>query len=284
MDADNVGVAVGGRFLIARGLYVAASYTHLQYMNRTVTGSQLSEVNGTPVQLPTQQEDGNGQYTQWIGIFRHQRRKVLLILIPPPVPRPRFAWTFGGARALAVGPRRLVSGTLSRALGGRSPARKQGRPPREGAPRQGFAERRGRAARSSQSPRSSAGGRRPWRLAPQPSSLRPVRPPRLPFRRGCPADREAEPPRSSRRRTRRASFVSLREDLPVQVLGQATHGRGPLQPREPALDRIFATRVPKHAPSGAAEAEGGTRLASSSSRPDLGRLEGDKAMAAAFRE
>jgi long-chain fatty acid transport protein len=70
MDADNVAVALGGRFLIANYFYLAASYTHLQFFTRDVTDSQLStSANGNKVQLPTYQQDGNGQYTQWVGIL-----------------------------------------------------------------------------------------------------------------------------------------------------------------------------------------------------------------------
>jgi long-chain fatty acid transport protein len=69
MDGNNVGVSLGGRFLIANYVYLAASYTQLQFLNRTVTDSQLSSVNGKTVSLPTYQQDGNGQYTQWVGFF-----------------------------------------------------------------------------------------------------------------------------------------------------------------------------------------------------------------------
>ncbi len=70
MDADNIGIAAGARVRLTQTLYVAASYTHLQYLNRDNTGkSTLASNNGVPVQQPTYQEDGGGQYTQWIGIF-----------------------------------------------------------------------------------------------------------------------------------------------------------------------------------------------------------------------
>jgi hypothetical protein len=37
-------------------------------MNRTVTDSQLASVKGKTVSLPTYQQDGNGSYTQWVGV------------------------------------------------------------------------------------------------------------------------------------------------------------------------------------------------------------------------
>jgi long-chain fatty acid transport protein len=67
-DANNIDSALGGRFLIANGLHLAVSYNQLQFMNRTVTDSQLSVVNGKTLSQPTYGEDGNGTYTQWIGV------------------------------------------------------------------------------------------------------------------------------------------------------------------------------------------------------------------------
>jgi long-chain fatty acid transport protein len=68
MDANNIQMALGGRFLIANYVYLGLGYTQIQFMNRTVTDSQLASVNGKTVQLPTFQQDGNGTYTQWIGV------------------------------------------------------------------------------------------------------------------------------------------------------------------------------------------------------------------------
>jgi long-chain fatty acid transport protein len=65
VDAANVGAALGGRFLIARWFYLGVSYTHLQYFNRDSTGRSELAV----AQVPTQQQDGGGKYTQWIGIL-----------------------------------------------------------------------------------------------------------------------------------------------------------------------------------------------------------------------
>jgi hypothetical protein len=44
---------------------VAASYTHIQYLDRDNTGaSQLANA-----MLPTRRPDGGGRYTQWIGLL-----------------------------------------------------------------------------------------------------------------------------------------------------------------------------------------------------------------------
>ncbi|MGO9833839.1 MAG: OmpP1/FadL family transporter [Polyangiaceae bacterium] len=70
MDADNIGIALGARLRITKTLYLAGSYTQLQYLNRDNTGKSTLAVNNLgPVQQPTYQEDGGGKYTQWIGIF-----------------------------------------------------------------------------------------------------------------------------------------------------------------------------------------------------------------------
>jgi long-chain fatty acid transport protein len=69
MDANNFAGALGGRFKVSRGLYLAASYTHIQFEDRTVTNSQLAVSNGVAVAFPEIQQDGNGKYTQWIGII-----------------------------------------------------------------------------------------------------------------------------------------------------------------------------------------------------------------------
>jgi long-chain fatty acid transport protein len=68
MDGDNILASLGGRFFLAKGFHLGASYTQLQFLNRTVTTSELAVKNGTPVQVPTLSQDGNGVYTQWIGI------------------------------------------------------------------------------------------------------------------------------------------------------------------------------------------------------------------------
>jgi long-chain fatty acid transport protein len=69
MDGDNLLGAIGARVKLTEYLYLSASYTQLYFLDRTVTDSQLYAVNGTEVRYPTQTEDGNGTYTQWIGIF-----------------------------------------------------------------------------------------------------------------------------------------------------------------------------------------------------------------------
>ncbi|HTB78874.1 MAG TPA: outer membrane protein transport protein [Polyangiaceae bacterium] len=68
MDANNIQMALGGRFLIANYVYMGLGYTQIQFLNRTVTDSQLAVANGQAVSLPTFQQDGNGTYTQWVGV------------------------------------------------------------------------------------------------------------------------------------------------------------------------------------------------------------------------
>jgi long-chain fatty acid transport protein len=64
-DAFNIEASVGGRFLLFNYLYLAASYTNLQYLNRDNTGlSTLANAQG-----PTVQADGGGKYAQWIGVL-----------------------------------------------------------------------------------------------------------------------------------------------------------------------------------------------------------------------
>jgi long-chain fatty acid transport protein len=70
MDGDNLLLAVGGRFKLTEFLYAQASYTQLYFFDRNVTASELFIQNGKDVKAPTSVEDGNGTYTQWIGVFQ----------------------------------------------------------------------------------------------------------------------------------------------------------------------------------------------------------------------
>jgi long-chain fatty acid transport protein len=64
-DGDNIAPALGARFEIIPRLFVAGSYTHIQYFNRDTIGiSQTANA-----ELPTKRADGGGKYTQWIGTF-----------------------------------------------------------------------------------------------------------------------------------------------------------------------------------------------------------------------
>jgi long-chain fatty acid transport protein len=59
LDADNVTGAAGVRVRVVAGLFVQASYTHVQYLNRDNTGrSQLAAFDP-----PTRRADGGGRYT-----------------------------------------------------------------------------------------------------------------------------------------------------------------------------------------------------------------------------
>jgi long-chain fatty acid transport protein len=70
MDGDNMGAAVGARFMAWDSFYIAVSYTHLEFFDRDNTGkSQLETINGVDVAYPTAQQDGGGKYTQWIGVI-----------------------------------------------------------------------------------------------------------------------------------------------------------------------------------------------------------------------
>jgi long-chain fatty acid transport protein len=58
--------ALGGRFEIFNKLWVAATYTHLQYLSRTVTTSVLDDPNVHPT---TKRVNGNGTYSSFVGIL-----------------------------------------------------------------------------------------------------------------------------------------------------------------------------------------------------------------------
>jgi long-chain fatty acid transport protein len=64
-DANNIAAALGARFGILPAVFVAGSYTHIQFLNRDTIGkSELSKPS-----FPTARADGGGKYTQWIGLF-----------------------------------------------------------------------------------------------------------------------------------------------------------------------------------------------------------------------
>jgi long-chain fatty acid transport protein len=66
-DANNVMIAAGARYEIVETWFLAASYTHLQFMNRDNTGkSQLAD---PAVDTTTRRVDGGGKYSQWVGIL-----------------------------------------------------------------------------------------------------------------------------------------------------------------------------------------------------------------------
>jgi long-chain fatty acid transport protein len=70
MDGNNLLGSIGGRLKLTEVLYVSASFTSLYFLDRTVTNSQLYQLDpNTEVRFPTQTEDGNGTYTQWIGVL-----------------------------------------------------------------------------------------------------------------------------------------------------------------------------------------------------------------------
>ncbi|HVR62511.1 MAG TPA: outer membrane protein transport protein [Polyangia bacterium] len=70
-DAANFAASLGARFRVLPTLFVAASYTHIQYLDRDNTGkSQLAQA-----ELPTRLPDAGGKYTAWIGILNVNLQK-----------------------------------------------------------------------------------------------------------------------------------------------------------------------------------------------------------------
>jgi long-chain fatty acid transport protein len=66
-DANNVMITAGARYEVVRTWFVAASYTHLQFIARDNTGkSQLADPE---VGAATRRADGSGKYSQWAGIL-----------------------------------------------------------------------------------------------------------------------------------------------------------------------------------------------------------------------
>jgi long-chain fatty acid transport protein len=70
-DANNIMATLGGRFAITDMLFLTASFTQITYFNRDNTGkSTLNTLpNGVSLNLPTQEMDGGGQYTQWVSLL-----------------------------------------------------------------------------------------------------------------------------------------------------------------------------------------------------------------------
>ena len=69
-DANNILLAIGGRFGLTESLFVSASFTQIQYMNRDNTGkSTLASENGTMYLYPTVEGNGGGQYTQFASVL-----------------------------------------------------------------------------------------------------------------------------------------------------------------------------------------------------------------------
>jgi long-chain fatty acid transport protein len=64
-DADNILISGGARFLVANWFYLAASYTQIVFFDRDNTGKSDLAYS----QYPTQQQDGGGKYTQWVGFL-----------------------------------------------------------------------------------------------------------------------------------------------------------------------------------------------------------------------
>lgn len=66
-DANTIMGALGGRFEIWNRMWVAGSYTHLQYLSRDNTGKSI--LDDPTVQPTTRRPNAGGQYTSWVGVF-----------------------------------------------------------------------------------------------------------------------------------------------------------------------------------------------------------------------
>lgn len=64
-DSHTVAGALGARWEPFQRWFVAASYTHLQFLNRDTTGESLLSI----AEPPTRRPDGGGRYGQWIGVM-----------------------------------------------------------------------------------------------------------------------------------------------------------------------------------------------------------------------
>ena len=72
-DANNIRVALGGRFAVPGGFHITAGLTTVQYAARDNTGrSTLSDA-----ELPTRRPDGGGKYELWLGLFQVSLEKQL---------------------------------------------------------------------------------------------------------------------------------------------------------------------------------------------------------------
>jgi long-chain fatty acid transport protein len=65
-DSTTISGALGGRFEIFNKLWLATTYTHIQYLNRTVSGTILDDPKVHPT---TRRVGGDGTYTSWVGVL-----------------------------------------------------------------------------------------------------------------------------------------------------------------------------------------------------------------------
>ena len=65
-DFNDISFALGGRFLVADWMAIAATYTHFIYFSRELSDadSELDEL-----ELPTRVPDASGKYSQAIGVL-----------------------------------------------------------------------------------------------------------------------------------------------------------------------------------------------------------------------
>jgi long-chain fatty acid transport protein len=64
-DSETISGAFGGRFEVIPSLFIAGSYTHIQYLSRNNIRQSTLALPASP----TRRADGGGKYTQWIGLF-----------------------------------------------------------------------------------------------------------------------------------------------------------------------------------------------------------------------
>jgi len=65
-DSHTISGALGGRFEVLDKLWLAATYTHIHYLTRTVRGSVLDDAD---VHATTKRVSGDGTYTSWVGVL-----------------------------------------------------------------------------------------------------------------------------------------------------------------------------------------------------------------------
>lgn len=72
-DATSIAPALGGRFEIWNKLYLSASYTHIQYLDRNNIGKSV--LDDPAVAPTTRRVSGDGEYTAWIGVLNINAEK-----------------------------------------------------------------------------------------------------------------------------------------------------------------------------------------------------------------
>jgi long-chain fatty acid transport protein len=66
-DSTTISGALGGRFEIFDRLWLATTYTHIQYLNRDLRGKSI--LDDPTVHPTTRRVSGDGRYTSWVGVL-----------------------------------------------------------------------------------------------------------------------------------------------------------------------------------------------------------------------